>query len=227
MNDLAIGKSKLQDALLEVSKKYLENLELAPEEAVSYSPKLERKMSRLLKLQRKPYRNLINAPYKKAIAACLAIIIFAGALMSCKPIREPVIDFFTNVYEKFTEFFFGDENKDVSSKVITEIHTPTYVPEGYELVESPTLMGKDYKLCTIWKSNNDSKIIFYQSSLLLNTTLDTENAIVKVLSNNTNIAIVKKLKNTYIFWNDNNYSYTLIVDNVSDDEIEKIIKSIK
>ena len=49
MNDLAIGKSKLQNALLEVSKNYLANLELAPEEAVSYSPRLERKMSRLLK----------------------------------------------------------------------------------------------------------------------------------------------------------------------------------
>ena len=225
MNDLAIGKSKLQNALLEVSKNYLANLELAPEEAVSYSPRLERKMSRLLKEQRTPYRHLINTPYKKALAACLAIIIFAGALMSCKPIREPVVEFFTNVYEKFTEFFFGDEDKDVSSKVITEIHTLTYVPEGYELVESPTLTGRDKELCTVWKNSENKEIVFYHALLVSKTLLDTENADIKILDSRISAAMVQKDDKIFAFWNDNEYSYTLIVCNSTEEEIIKIINS--
>lgn len=225
MNDLAIGKSKLQNALLEVSKNYLANLELAPEEAVSYSPRLERKMSRLLKEQRKPYHHLINTPYKKALAACLAIMIFAGALMSCKPIREPVVEFFTNVYEKFTEFFFGDEDKDAASKVITKIHTLSYVPEGYELVESPILANKDKELYTVWQNNDGYKIFFFQSTFINKTTFDTENAEALTLSNGSKILIIRKSDQIFVYWNDIEYSYTLMIYDQNNEEIIKIIDS--
>ena len=227
MNDLAIGKSKLQNALLEVSKNYLANLELAPEETVSYSPRLERKMSCLLKEQRKPYHHLINAPYKKAIAACLAIIIFAGALMSCKPLREPVVEFFANVYEKFTEFFFGEEDKDAASKVITEIHTLTYVPEGYELVESPTLTDKTYEVKTIWKNSIDQKIILHQTVLHLNTTFDTENATIEQISNGIEIYIIEKDKYIRAFWNTQEYAYYLKTFEISKTELLEMINSLE
>lgn len=141
MNNMEMGKANFQKALLTVSQNYLEDLELAPEEDVSFSPKLERKMERLLKFQRKPYRKLINTPCKRTIAACLAIILLTGTLVSCSFIREPIVAFFTGVYEKFTEFFFGEEDKETASKVIEEAHTLTYVPEGYELVESFMLSG--------------------------------------------------------------------------------------
>ena len=53
MNDIEQGKENFQKAFLEVCKDYLENLELAPEEDVFISPKLQRKMNRLLKEQQK------------------------------------------------------------------------------------------------------------------------------------------------------------------------------
>ena len=48
MNEIALGKENLKKALLEVSKNYLENLELAPAQEVHYSLKLEQKMEKLL-----------------------------------------------------------------------------------------------------------------------------------------------------------------------------------
>lgn len=225
MNELALGKENLKKALLEVSKNYLENLELAPAQEVHYSQKLEQKMAKLLKTQRKPYRKLIDAPYKKAIAACLTLAMLVGTLMSCKPIREPVLEFFTGVCEKFTEFFFGAEDKEAALKMIEEVHTLTYVPEGYELVESPMLTGKDYKLRTVWMNMDGEKLVFQQALLTSKTTMDTEDAEIKIISNNTKITIVKKRENTYIFWNNNQYAYILITEDLSEMEIEKIINS--
>lgn len=226
MTDLELGKSKLQQALLEISKNYLENLELAPEEDISFSPKLERRMARLLKAKRKPRRNLINAPCKKAIAACLSIIVFAGAIMGCKKIREPIVEFFSDVYEKFTEFFFGDEDKETASKVIDEVHMPTYLPEGYELVEDISFTNEPKEVCIIWKNENDDKIFLYQNVLTNNLILDTENATLTTIDSDSKIAIIQKDNHTYAFWNDRIYSYMLVC-NLSEDELIKIVKSIK
>lgn len=226
MNDLALGRSNLQDALLTVSKNYVENMELAPAEAVRYSPRLERKMARLLKSTRKPYRKLIDAPYKKALAACLALIIFAGAFMSCKPIRDPVVEFFTDVYEKFAEFFFDVEDKATAPQVIEEIRLPTYIPDGYVLSESPIPTGEDTHLCTVWRAEDGSEIVFRQKVLAIKTTYDTENAEFRIVSDDIKFAIVKKDARAYIFWNDCEYSYSLVTEELSEDEIEKIIFSL-
>jgi hypothetical protein len=226
MNEIERGKENFQKALLEVCKNYLENLELAPEEDVSFLPGLERKMNRLLKAQRKPYWKFINTPYKRAVAACLALFLLLGTLVSCSFIREPIVTFFTNVYEKFTEFFFGDEDTETTSKVIEEIHTLTYVPEGYELVKSPVLTGKDNKLYTIWQNNDGAEIVFYQKVLTFKTTIDTENVEVKNLGNNIKITIIEKTKYTYVFWNDDNYAYVIITSDLSEESIEKMINSL-
>ena len=227
MSELELGRSKLQQALLEVSKNYLENLELAPEEDISFSPKLERKMSHLIRSQRKSCRHCFNTPCKKAIAACLAIIIFAGAIMGCNKIREPIVEFFTEVYETFTEFFFGAEDKEAASQVIEEVHMPTYVPDGYELMERPTLTGEDFELKTVWQKSDGTKLHFYQHLLTAKITLDTENAEKIEINDEIKISIVNKGNESYIFWNTAKYSYSLMASDLSEEKIIKIVKSLK
>lgn len=227
MTDLELGRSKLQQALLEISKNYLESLELAPEEDISFSPKLEFRMARLLKAKRKSHRNLINTSFKKTIAACLAIIIFAGAIIGCNKIREPIVEFFTGVYEKFTEFFFGMEDKETASKVIEEVHMPTYVPEGYKLEEPTILTNNNHEAKTIWSNASGTKIILFQSSFGATTLIDTENATTIIINDDIKVSIVTKGNELYVFWNTGKYAYSLIVCDISQDEIIKIIKSIK
>lgn len=224
MDNISEGREKLQKALLEVSQNYLKNLELAPEESVSFSPKLKRKMKRLVKSQQKSRWKWVNTPLKRVIAACLAVLILSGVLISCTPIREPIVEFFTEVYEKFTEFFFGEENKDAALGFITEIHTLSYVPDGYELVKSSVLSG-DKERHTVWKNSEDKEIMFYQSLLINKITVDSENAENKVLSNGLQIAMIQKEDVNYVFWNDEEYAYTLIVSNLSEEEIIKMIDS--
>jgi len=226
MNTVNEGRDKLRRALLEVSAREIEHLELAPEEEVYYSPKLIKNMNKLLKDKAKPYWVLINTAAKRAVAACLVIAAIAGALMSCKPIREAVVDFFQNIYEAYTEFFFGDDISSSAPEIIEEIHLPTYIPEGYELAEKATLMGKDYTVMSIWKNENEMIIILYQYVLNNRTNIDTEFADMKIL-NDMKIAIVTKENEEYSFWNTNEYSYQLVTTSLSKEDVLDILKSIK
>ena len=224
MTDLELGKSKFRQALLEISKNYLENLELAPQEDIFFSHKLERKMSHLIKSPRKSVWHCFNTPLKKALAACLAILIFSSTIMGCSQTREPIVEFFTEVYEQFTEFFFSKTDRENSSKTVSDIHKPTYIPEGYELVEQTILNNRECRI--MWQNQGNSNIAFYQTVLTMKTTLDTENANTLTIDDNRKIAIIQKGENTFVFWNDNAYAYILIC-NLSEDEIIKIIESIK
>lgn len=60
MNTVNEGKEKLKRALLEVCSREIDNLELALEAEVHYSPKLVKNMNKLLKYREKPYWRMIN-----------------------------------------------------------------------------------------------------------------------------------------------------------------------
>lgn len=226
MNTVNEGKEKLKRALLEVCAREAENAELAPLEEVHYSPKLEKNMRKLLKDRAKPYWVLINTAAKRAIAACLVIVTIAGSLMSCKPVREAVFDFFQNVYEAYTEFFFGDELSSNAPEVIEEIHLPTYIPEGYELVKEAELTGRDYMVTTIWKNEIGESIKLFQYVLSNKINIDTENAEMEIYSD-LEIAVVTKENEISAFWNTSEYSYNIITTGLSKEDVLHIIGTIK
>ena len=226
MDTVNEGKEKLKRALLEVSAREIENFELAPEEEVRYSPKLTKNMNQLLKARAKPYWQLINTGAKRAVAACLVIAAVAGALMSCKPVREAVVDFFRNVYEAYTEFFFGDDISSKAPEVIEEIHMPTYIPEGYELVQEATLTGKERTVMSLWKNGDEDVIKFHQYVLYSKTNIDTESAEIEMIDG-VKIAIVIKDEELSAFWNMEEYAYNMMATGLTKEEILNVIKSIQ
>ena len=226
MNTVNEGKEKLKRALLEVCAREIENAELAPEEEVYYSPKLIKNMNKLLKDRAKPYWILINTAAKRAVAACLVIVTIAGALMSCKPVREAVADFFQNVYEAYTEFFFGDELSSGAPDVIEEIHMPTYIPEGYEIVQEAEMSNKNYYVCSVWKNSSNDTIKLYQYVLSNKVNIDTENAETEIFAD-LEIAVVTKENEISAFWNTEEYSYRIRTNSLSKENVLDIIKSVE
>ena len=103
------GKKKLVKAL---EKYELSFEEKYPQEdmEVEFSKQYEVYMEKLLSgkiPKRKKYFNTVG----KRIAACVAaIMLIFGGSMTVKAFREPVVEFFTNVYEKIVEIFFDDED---------------------------------------------------------------------------------------------------------------------
>ena len=225
MNTVNEGKEKLKRALLEVCAREAENAELAPEEEVYYSPKLIKNMNKLLKNRAKPYWVLINTAAKRAVAACLVIVTIAGALMSCRHVREAVADFFQNVYEAYTEFFFGNELSSDAPGIIEEIHMPAYIPEGYELVDKVEFEFTRFRM-SVWKNSNGEIIKLYQYVLKSKTNIDTENADLFVVED-IEIAIIANETVINAFWNTDGYAYQLTATGLSKEEVLNIIKSIK
>jgi len=100
------------------------------------------------------------------------------------------------------------------------------MPEGYELVQEAELTGRDYNLTHIWKNENGSVIVLYQYLLNSKTNIDTENADIEIF-NDIEVAIVTKEKEVSVFWNTNEYAYTVKAIDISKEEVLNIVKSIK
>ena len=104
-------------------------------EEIHFSEKYERYMARLLRAQKKPWWQYTNTVAKKVAVIALVILLTFGASMSVSAVRKPVVEFIVNVYERFVEIFFGEDDIAEASCELETIYTLGKLPEGYELVE--------------------------------------------------------------------------------------------
>ena len=118
----------------------------------------------------------------QAVARRAAIIIISTALVlgtvsfSVKAIREPIIKFFKETFDRFTEFSWMTEEPGVDLRDYNfsrVCFVPTYVPQGYS-VEKKVI---DLASCDIVYRNEEGAGIWYHqsSSAFTNVRLDTEN----------------------------------------------------
>ena len=68
---------------------------------------------------------------RRIVLFIAAIISACAVLMSFDGIREPVINFFVNVYETFSELVAPATNESLPTGFISD---PDYIPEGFRLV---------------------------------------------------------------------------------------------
>ncbi len=76
---------------------------------------------------------------RRAVALIAAIIILIASAMSVPAVRAAVLEFITEVYEKFTHIYFNEESqspRDAADEFV--IYEPAYIPEGFELVNKKT-----------------------------------------------------------------------------------------
>ncbi|MBQ7290147.1 MAG: hypothetical protein IJW76_00280 [Clostridia bacterium] len=218
-----IGLQKLKDAFKEINSEELNNLNI-PKEDFEFSERYKKNMEKLLAKQRKPYFRYFNTAGKRAVACILIVAMLFASSMTIEAVREPVVEFFVSVYEKFVEIFFGDDEIENSPDAIEEIYTLGYVLEGYEFVgrENNSIYSK-----SIWE-NGKYEIIFYQYILSGNETLDFQNSsynVIKIL--NFNVSVIEKNDKRILYWNNNEYSFRLYIPNYfSNEDITNIIKNV-
>lgn len=95
---------------------------------ISISPSLENKMRRLLRRQKYGYYAMFGTVGRRVASIVVALLV--GAIIttfSVKALREPVVRFFTEVFERFTSVLFTNDEPSLNFKA-TE---PIYIPEGY------------------------------------------------------------------------------------------------
>lgn len=200
-----------------------------PEECahITFSAEFEQKMQRLINKEKKPYYYLINTVGKRVACVIVAVLlVLTSVTFGVKAIREAVIDFFVETFEKFSIVGFKDE--DIPSKLdyIETYYTPTYIPEGYEL-------KKDEKILTYRRMRfmcGNGYIEFNQNTIQsVSTYIDTENCKTEsIFVSGHKGFYCDKDETTYLYWNDTDYSYYIYSDTtIAKTEIVKIAESIK
>ena len=122
----------LRDAFIEAEKIRLSQIPSNSEINWIPSAKFEKKVQKLIKHSKRDYWYLINTSFKRAAVIVATILVLLGFSMSIKAIREPVVRFIIETYEKYTNIFFGNDDTDLNlPRTIEQKYTITAIPEGY------------------------------------------------------------------------------------------------
>ncbi len=190
---------------------------------ITFSKEFEIKMERLIKQQKRSYYSLINTVGKRVACVIIAIILaITTATFSVKALREAVINFLLETFEKFSTVSFNEESNDF----IDTYYAPTYIPQGYELKQAE-------KLATYHRLQYVSKnsYIYFSQNTRDNylVYLDTEDFGKEILTvSGLGAYIFEKENKTVLFWSDNKYGYTITAtERLSKEEMIKIAESVK
>ena len=102
-------------------------------EKISYtfSQAFLRRKEKLIKNTRKTTWYWVNTAAKRAAVIVLLLAMLFSVAMSVEAIRDPVVTFFTELYEKYILIVFeGDGYKEIEQE-----YGFTQLPEGYEIVD--------------------------------------------------------------------------------------------
>ena len=129
----------LKSAVIKVDRYEVGALPADNEIDYGFSHDFERKMQKLIRRSNKG--NTIKGWVvwrRRAVALIAAIIILFASAMSVPAVRASVIEFITEVYEKFTHIFFDESQSPWDASDEFTIYEPAYIPEGFELVNKIT-----------------------------------------------------------------------------------------
>jgi len=222
--------AKLREALELYQEKWLSKLPTDEAmEPYDFSSAFKKKMQKLIRVQRKPYYTFVNTVGKRiAVIAIIVIMAMSGTVLSVKALRNPIVNFFIEVYEKFSRVVFQIDNPDESTLTeIEEYFTPQYIPEGYVLKTREEL-NMAY-LCEY--VNDDGSDLIYNQMLFNESKMmiDTEGTVTEDIMINGIIGIFFNNKGyDNIIWNDGVYIYYISgFSELGKDELLKFAESIK
>ena len=219
------GYKKLKEAFKEVNQWEYENLHLDDLEEVIPSVRYQKRMARLIRQQKHPFWKYFNTLGKRIAVISLVIALTLACSMSVSAVREPIVEFITNMYEKFVEIVFDQDDIAKSPETIETVYTLGYIPEGYSLHEEVIL---DNRTSFVWVNNDFEQIIFTQYILAGNYSLDNENGDFEILHiADKKIAYMNKYGTKKIYWNTEDYAFSLMLPaSFSEEECLRIVKLI-
>lgn len=204
--------------------------QIPPERELShrFSGRFNRNMQALLRYERRTPRMRKFVSRMKAAAAIFAVVLAltVGALMSVEACRTRIIEIMTRVLSDATSLRISVNDGAPSDRVLSPI-SPTYVSEGYHVVEEET---SSFSNEIIYMNEKKVYLVYTQDVLTASENLfDTEDAEVTTTHIGTRevTVIEKESGNTcQIYWYDNYYFYWLSGDDIDVSEIIKMAESI-
>lgn len=189
---------------------------------------LEAKMQKLIARERKFYYYWLNTVGKRVAAIILVILLsFTTITFSVRALREPVIRFIVETFEKFSNVVFVNDKseEDLIVDFTFEKIMPTYIPKEYKL-DSDFEFDNAYQ--AMYVNNSNSTIIYSQyindDSI---SQANTENVVYENITINNADAIFYSNKGTNtVIVSGERYIFT-VEGTIEKEELLKIVESIK
>lgn len=191
---------------------------------VALSEWFHQRMHQLIARRKRGFYVLFGTIGRRVASIVIAVLVAATVTtVSVEALRKPVAEFFTQVFEKFTQVFFVDDTPD-TPEVEMEKRVPSYIPEGYT-IENELNVRTLYK--TIY-ANEQGKTISYTQRWKRAGELiaDTEGVQYTVIEVNGYEGITYNNKEyIYLIFSDAEYTYT-VSGNLTYDKLLEITESI-
>ncbi len=196
---------------------------------ITFSEEFERKMQKLIDRQKKFYFNWFNTVGKRVAAIILVLLLSLTTItFSVRALREPVIRFIVETYEKFSSVVFVNDKSEEDTIVdfTFEKIMPTYIPEDFELESeyNDEVIHKE-----VYISSDQSSTIMYMQRINDESELhvNTENVMYEnVLINDVSAIFYSNKGVNTVVLSDDIYIFTL-EGNIDREELMKIAESIK
>jgi len=218
---------QFKQALFDVHAKECDQLVELPGE-VRFSQKFERKMERLLQSRQGPLHRYVNTNPKKVLLALAATFLLLMALVfGVAAIREPVVRFFVEAYEKFSLVFFHRQQEENYPAVLEVYYAPAWLPAGYQEDIDQRVDVTIY--CEwIYVSENEGDIMFTQYIITPSALrVDTEGSQARPILINGNEGVYYSNKGIQnLIWNDGQYGFH-IFGPISEAELLQAAESIR
>lgn len=163
---------------------------------------------------------------KKILYALIAALIAVSLTMSVSAIREPIINFFVEIYDSFISIFV--DAPAPASIPIAEKYELGYLPEGFELVEEKEWNAS----CDKTYSDGNRRIKFVQvllsSEMLSDIALDNNDSNVEYMQiNGSKVIYMQKNNSTNTAWIMDEYIFKISFNfTITQDDCVKIIESV-
>ena len=192
---------------------------------IAVSDEFKARMEKLLRRQRRGYYVLFGTTARRVASFVVALLLaMTVTTFSVEALRQPVVRFFTEVFETFTRVIFVDDTSD-PEQVEMEKRAPSYIPDGY-VVESEIDAGALYRITYV--NTKTGEKIFYrqQQNDENNMIIDTENSAYQdIVVAGFDGLTYKSAGEEYIVFADNQYAY-FISGIITQEELLKIAESI-
>lgn len=131
----------------------LRELDDLPSEAelagqVSFSPDFERRMRKLIISERRRFVTIFRHRIRRTVVAAIVAATLMASTMSVQAIQQPVVGFLVQVYERFSQIVFSEEDEEATrSPSATEGFTVPPAPDGFTITRQEdhgTLLEVEY-----------------------------------------------------------------------------------
>lgn len=207
-------------AAKEAEEMILEQLEKGDKKEHIFTKAFEEQMSQLITGEKQlKFKGLM-----RKIGIAILIIGIAGSLgMSVEAVRTRVIEFITEVFEKFTSISYQSygayDNEREGS------YLPQYVPEGFEMIEEEKIFNDVH---ITYENELGEEILFRQIEITTNNSIiDTEKAqLEKICLEDKEYYYYENKEIKNIMWIEGVYQIT-ISSEIEKDELIKMCLSVQ